>query len=142
MTLWLAILLLTYVSSYQANGTIATYVDAIELNHVYDCKAQHIYDQIIFWERSPTNGKMYVRAWCLADESQDGTGWANRRPCLNHTTGQYQVDWHDSDAKILRKITSGVLRESWTTNDPERDNQKILAVGLRFALPKLFKPEE
>ena len=55
------------------------HVDAIELNHFHDQRGHLVYDQVIFWERTPVNGRFQVRAWCLVDDRET----LNRRPLLN-----------------------------------------------------------
>lgn len=111
-------------------NTIAESVDCIELNHYFDKCGKLVYDQVIFYERTPTTGKFQVRAWCLVEDREE----LNRRPVRNEETGVYQVDWFDSDKRVKRKITSRLFRESWTQLDPERENKKILDERLRRSL--------
>jgi len=94
--------------------------DMIELNHKYDDKGIHTFDQIIYWHRRPENGKYCVRAWHIvgAYDSQD------TYPVYNHKSNLYIVNWYDRDARLHRIIKSRIYRETWTHNDPEKDDKK------------------
>lgn len=118
-------------------------VDLIELNHAYDTKAKHIYDQVIFYELDPVTGKFFVRAWCLTDDNNVASD-ENRRPIKNHTNDLYEVYWNDTlhSKPIRRKIKSHLYRESWTQIDPEKENKNILEERLRVPLIIPFKKKE
>jgi hypothetical protein len=116
--------------SSKGNDVVEEYVDLIELNHFYDQQGRHVYDQVIFYERTPDTGRFQVRAWCLV-EDRDAL---NRRPVKNSETQRYQVDWLDNDQRLMRKITSHLYRESWSQIDPERVNKKIYDERLRILL--------
>jgi hypothetical protein len=124
------ILLLAFLSVGKFGSVGAEYVDAIELSHIYDAKGSLIFDQVIFYERTPVTGKFQVRAWCLVEDREH----LNRRPVKNEETGIYQVDWYDTDKKILRKLTSRIFRESWSQVDPERADKKFHDERNRIAL--------
>lgn len=127
----LAAILFAFVSAPLALLNQATeYVDMLELNHFYDPRGQHVFDQVIFYEQAPETGRFQVRAWCLVEDRE----LLNRRPVKNITNGLYQVDWLDTDQRLSRKITSRILRESWTQDDPERANKRELEERLRIAL--------
>lgn len=131
-------LLLAFVLSVpiRIEDQATEYVDLIETNHYFDHQGRLVYDQVVFYERTPTTGKFQVRAWCLVDDRE----YLNRRPVKNETTGLYQVDWYDTDKRILRKLTSRLFRESWSQVDPERDNKRFHPERLRVELVK--KPEK
>lgn len=131
----IVILLLTIIAS--TSTCIDQYVDLIELNHYFDKRGSLVYEQVIFYERTPTTGRFQVMSWCLANDEQP-----NRRPAKNETSGLYQVDWFDTDQRLLRKITSRLYRESWTQTDPERDNKRVHPDGLRIGLVKRFEAVE
>ena len=111
-------------------------VDLIELNHFYDIKGGHVYDQVIFYELDPATGKFFVRAWCLTEDNHTAGTSENRRPIKNHTNDLYEVYWTDTSHSkpIKRKIKSRLYRESWTQTDPERENKKIHDERLRISL--------
>ena len=126
------------VTSKGGNDTAEEYVDLIELNHFYDNQGRHVYDQVIFYEKTPDTGRFQVRAWCLVEDRD----FRNRRPIKNMETKLYQVDWFDNDQRLHRIITSRLFRESWTQVDPERANKKIVEERSRIALvqnPKKFQ---
>ena len=113
----------------------------IELNHFYDQHGRPVYDQVIFYERAAETGRFQVRAWCLVEDRES----LNRRPVKNYETQLYQVDWFDTDQRLLRKITSRLYRESWTQIDPERVNKKIHDERSRIAMaqsPRKFQTTE
>ena len=134
-------LVLCATISHKGNHFAEEYVDLIELSHFYDQRGRLVYDQVIFYERAPETGRFQVRAWCLVEDREN----LNRRPVKNHQTELYQVDWFDTDQRLLRKITSRLYRESWTQIDPERTNKKIHDERLRISMiqsPKKFMPPE
>jgi len=114
----------------QRTGSIEEHVDLIELNHFYDAKGRHVYDQVIFYEQSPETARFQVRAWCLVEDREV----YHRRPVRNPETQLMSVDWLDNDQKILRKITSKQFRESWSQIDPERANKRMLDERYRTSL--------
>lgn len=129
----LVLLVVLALSSYSIFSSVAREnVDAIELNHFYDKSGKLVYDQVVFYEFSPVDGKFNVRGWCLVEDSHN----LNRRPIKNELSGLYQVDWLDTDARVLRKVTSRTFRESWTQTDPERDNKKYLHESSRLSLSR------
>jgi hypothetical protein len=112
-------------------------VDAIELNHSFDERGRLIYDQVIFWERTPATGRFQVRAWCLVDDSQV----AHRRP-LRNDNGLYECDVVDTNERLTRRIVSRLFRESWTQIDPEREDKKRHPESLRIELVKRKRVDE
>jgi hypothetical protein len=132
MRVVLLVILFLSSAAFRSKETVSESVDLIELNHFYDKMGQIIYDQVIFYEKAPENGRFRVRAWCLADDREH----PNRRPVKSETTGFYHVDWRDTDAKLLRHIKSRLLRETWTQADPEREDKKQLHESLRRSLIK------
>jgi hypothetical protein len=118
-------------------GSVEEFVDLIELNHFYDAHGAHVYDQVIFYERSPETARFQVRAWCLVEDRDLYT----RRPMWNPETKIVAVDWLDNDQRLLRKIKSKQFRESWTQIDPERADKRRLDERYRTALIQYPKKE-
>jgi hypothetical protein len=104
--------------------------DLIELNHFYDLRGVHIYDQVIFWERHPGSGRYQVRAWILVEDRES----LNRRPIKDVASSRWSCTYFDTEALVLRRIHSPLFRESWTQIDPERENKKLLDERLRKLL--------
>lgn len=98
--------------------------DLLELNHHYDQRGCHVYDQLIIWTRNPANGRFEVRAWTLCDVQ-------GKYP-IKGASGIYRVNWSDSGK--TRDIVSRQFRESWTQIDPEREDQKRVHVEERIRL--------
>lgn len=125
-----SMILLLLSTPWNFNNHVDEYVDLIEMNHFYDHRGRLVYDQVIFYERAVETGRFQVRCWCLVEDRED----LNRRPVKSEQTNLYQVDWFDTDQRLLRKITSRLYRESWTQIDPERANKKIHDERSRIAL--------
>lgn len=128
----LAIMLAILSIPFTLRDSAEEHVGLIELNHFYDQRGSLVYDQVIFYERAPENGRFQVRAWCLVEDREQ----LNRRPIKNETTGLYQVDYYDKDNRLTRKLTSRLYRETWSQVDPERNNKKRHDERLRIALVK------
>lgn len=116
-------------SGWGSVGVAAEYVDLIEINHHYDCRGCHVYDQVIFWRRNPATLRFQVGFWTLCDQQ-------DKYP-VRLADGLVHCRWQDG--KLFRDVRSQMLRESWTQTDPERqDQRKLLEVdrcGL-IAIPK------
>lgn len=123
--------------SIPLNLTTHEHVDAIELNHFFDQRGHLVYDQLVFWERNPANGRFQVRAWCLVDDRET----LNRRP-LKNDNGLYECFAVDSNERLTRRIVSRVFRESWSQTDPEREDKKHHHESLRIELVKRKRVEE
>ena len=78
----------TVAGRVSSDGTLSECVDLIELNHFYDRQGKHVYDQVIFYERHPGNGKYHVRAWCLVEDRES----LNRRPLRDEVSNLYRVE--------------------------------------------------
>ena len=89
-----------------ASEPIVDRVDLIEVNHVYDGRGKHVFDQLIFWDWS--EDRYEVRAWRLLKTKGQ---WPEKR-------GQ---DWVATmtDGERLREIRATIFRETWTQYDPE-----------------------
>ena len=111
---------------------VSEYVDCIELNHFFDDRGRLVYDQVIFYEQTPTTGKFQVRAWCLVEDRE----LLNRRPIKNEVTALYEVEYVDTNDRLAHRIRSRLFRESWSQSDPERDDKKKHPESLRIGLAK------
>jgi hypothetical protein len=113
------LLLLASLGAGQSWGSVGVaheYVDMIEINHHYDCRGCHVYDQVIFWRQNPATLRFEVGSWILCDEQ-------NKYP-TRLSDGLIHCRWRDGQQ--LRDVRSRVLRESWTQTDPERVNRRQL----------------
>ena len=98
--------------------------DLLELNHHYDMRGCHVYDQLIVWRQNPSTFRFEVASWTLCDVQ-------GKYP-VRSQSGVYRVTWLDSGKP--REVVSRQFRESWTQTDPERDNQKRLHPDDRIRL--------
>jgi hypothetical protein len=105
------------------------HVDVIEVNHVYDARGQHVFDQTIFYEWSSQHERYQVMAWRLLKANA-------QMPIRNWQRGDYQAVWNDGS--VLRRVRSANVRHSWTQHDPEllerenlpRDQRRELTIPL------------
>jgi hypothetical protein len=102
----------------------AEHVDMLELNHHYDMRGCHIFDQMIVWRQNPATLRFEVGYWTLCD-IQD------KYPVRGYN-GLYRAVWSDSGKRI--GVFSRQFRESWTQVDPERADQRKLHVDDRIRL--------
>lgn len=106
-------------------------VDVIEVNHVYDAKGKHIFDQTIFYGWCDTECRYQVIAWRLLKHS-------SQHPIRIHEKDEYEAIW--KDGIILRKVRSKAMRETWTQEDPELREREILPREHRRELTRFCPP--
>ena len=122
---------LTAIASGPGGGealSINERVDLIELNHFYDDRGRHAFDQIIFYEWSPDFRRFHVIAWSLIDDD------LHRMPTRAPGSDETIVNWFDRDARVYRQIRSKLYRETWGRVDPERANKKLMEEKHRVSL--------
>jgi len=92
-------------------------VDLLEVNHkLGDCgKEQFV--QVILWEWSPDYRRYHVVCW-----------WIVHRPSETPSSHRRVVEHGGRRIKYLD------FRESWTCNDPERDNRELFPESERARL--------
>lgn len=100
-------------------------VDVIEVNHLYDTKGEHVFDQLIFWEPVGRDGKRTVRDWRLLKV-------AHQTPTSRHRDGLTVVTW--TDGSTFRQVTAENICETWTQYDPELVNRAVLPLERRRGL--------
>lgn len=103
-------------------------VDLIELNHKYGENGQHVFDQVIFWERHPGSGKYRVLDWRMVEDAI----YFSRRPKLDQSGSMYAVTW--SEGGDYFDVRSRIFRESWTQTDPEVLDKKVWPDSCRAKL--------
>lgn len=106
------------------------YCDMIELNNKYDDKCIHVYSQIIFWKKNPSNGKYEVMEFIMVEDRES----LNRRP-IKQNDERYHVYYKNSEQDKIYHIISPIYKESWTQIDPEIENKKLVPERQRFKLP-------
>jgi hypothetical protein len=104
------------------------HVDLAELNSFHDCNGRHVYDQVIFYEWSPSLHRYHVRAWVLSD--------GDKQPQRDYRTGLYVTKYTERDSNLSRTVTATHFRRSWTQTDPERENKRLLPEHERHSLTK------
>ncbi len=99
----------------------------IELNHRYDEFDRHCYDQVLMWDWNAEYRRHDVQAWFLLNANG-----LHERP---RRVGEFYIVDIVRDGKSYR-IKSKLFRETWTYNDPERDNKNLTDEKLRRGLKK------
>ncbi|GIW92823.1 MAG: hypothetical protein KatS3mg110_0864 [Pirellulaceae bacterium] len=122
--LWMAAVL---VGSNPAALVVTDQVDLIEVNHYFDEHGRHVFDQTIYYEWCPVQGRYQVRAWRLVKSP-------SQVPSRDPVTGQYSALWHDGG--VLRRVFAKSVRETWTQYDPELSEQEFLPKDQRRDLCK------
>ena len=156
---WLVILLASFFAdSQQYNLVIDDTSDYVEINHVYrydegEKEYQKRMIQVIWWEWRDSvlleqqdilgNGtgnwkrsgcfvvKDFRVTWSNSSSPQDTLHIAPRRD-----KRKYICLFYDKDDKVMRKVTSGWLTTTHTTNDREIDNRTIVRIENRNKLTK------
>lgn len=102
-------------------------VDLVEVNHFYDEKGQLVYEQLIFYDWSPTMNHFNVRAYRLLKSPV-------QFPRRSRGNLGFVAVWQDGD--VLRKIHAKTIRESWTQYDPEMLERDFLPKDQRRNLER------
>lgn len=122
------LLVLMLVCHIDHSTILTDHVAIIEVNHFYDGKGKHVFDQVIFWDWG--GSRFEVMDWRKFKTDL-------QFPRKNWRTGHYETIWHDDN--ILRRVTSDSFRETWTQYDPEVEDRKYLPKELRRGLRRPIK---
>lgn len=107
---------------------VREHVDLMELNHKYDNRGCYTFSQVIFWERSPANGKYHVRDWMIVDVEESLC-------CIPVKRGGIYASAFVKNG-VFYDVRSQLFRESWTNTDPEIEDGKVYPKHLRKLLTK------
>ena len=121
-------LLLLAVSLLPGEDVVRESVDLVEVNHLFNDKGEHVFDQVVFYDLDLPNGKFQVRAWRLIKS-------ADQLPYRDWRHGDYVTMWYDGEQ--LRRVRSPSLQETWTQYDPEQVEREFLPKEKRRNLRKL-----
>lgn len=123
---WLFLFVIGVGPGMVSNSMVANQrVDLIELNHFIDPEGREVFRQVLFYDWSGTHRRYVVRAWRLVKaESQ--------LPRRRWSPPAYQCVWHDDG--LLREVSAPSFRETWTQQDPERENRKLVREDERVPL--------
>lgn len=97
----------------------------MELNHFVDENGREVFQQVIFYDWSKRDRQFHVRAWRLIKSDQ-------QLPVRSWDPPMYQCEW--SDSGLVKQVTAPSMRETWTQEDPERKNRRILSEDRRIPL--------
>ena len=126
-----SVLLVFVIGSNPIEDVPCNRVDLMEVNHFHDDHGRLVFDQVIFYEWSPQQGRHQVQAWRLLKNS-------HQRPRRDYPTGDYVATWQDGET--LREVRSATVRESWTQYDPELVEREHLPKEKRKELVKARQP--
>jgi hypothetical protein len=126
-TISLAILLAATALS-PPETVVADYVDVIEINHFYDEQGKLVFDQVLYFDWSPSQSRYNVRAWRLLKSPA-------QVPQKDGQRGDYVATFFDGDA--LRTVRAASFRETWTQHDPELAEREYLPKEHRRELRSL-----
>jgi hypothetical protein len=90
--------------------------DAVEINHKIDRDGKEQFVQIIAWNWCPEYQRFNCEGWAMA---MDWRARERRVEFRANATG----DW--------RLVRGESIRETWTRNDPEVDNQRVYPTACR-----------
>jgi hypothetical protein len=121
------VLTVAFLGSNPAEYILVDRVDLIELNHYYDEHGRHVFDQTIYYDWCPIQGRYNVRTWRLVKTP-------SQLPWRDAHSGRYTAIWHDGG--VVRKVTADFMRETWTQYDPELVEQEYLPKDMRRDLSK------
>ena len=105
-----ALLMTTSIISSPDASVIRDDVDLVELNHYHDTRGEHVFDQLIFYDWSRQTRRFQVRAWRLIKSD-------SQLPRRDYRNDRWLIRWHDEG--VLREVSAGSRRETWTQYDPE-----------------------
>ena len=126
---WKTAVTLALLSAVPREDIVTDEVDLVEYNHYYDEEARHVFDQLIFYNWSMTEGRFQVRTWRLIRSPV-------QLPTRNWHAGGYDVLW--TDGEVTRRVHARALRETWTQHDPEMRERTFLPKDRRqeFVTPR------
>lgn len=113
-------------------------VEVVEINHFHDENMRLVYDQIIYYDWNPADGRYDVVDWRFI-KSPGQIPVRDRRSC-----GFVSI-WHDfKEHDVLRKVLSRSIRETWTNYDPEQRESELRPAANRRGLrgPPGFMPSD
>jgi len=114
-------------SNEHLEGPITTdRVDMIEVNHNFDEQNNRlILSQIIYWEWSPYFSEFIVMHWQLIGEGKKHT-------VVRKGPNEYISIGFDDER--LRVVKARSFKETWTYDDPEVVNQRLVPKNERIGL--------
>jgi hypothetical protein len=106
-------------------------VDVIELNHFHDDQGRPVFDQILFYDWSASDGRYQLRDWRLLKSP-------NQIPLANTRDREYVAVWNDpKTVGGMRATKAKIVRETWTHLDPELVEREFLPEHLRRRLKEI-----
>ena len=123
-------MLLTVLSLSPPGDVAWDNVDLVEVNHFYDDRGRHVFDQVIFYDWCSKQCRFNVRAWRLMKKP-------GQMPQRDWRTNKYVAVWHDG--AVLRKVQADHFRETWSQRDPELEERAFLPKNQRRELLQIGK---
>lgn len=98
-------------------GVTQAKVDLVEWNHFLDDSGREVFQQVVFYDWSRTNRQFEVRAWRLIKDP-------SQRPRRHGGADSYLIRWRDKH--VTREVLAKSMRRTWSQEDPERANRRLL----------------
>lgn len=108
--------------------------DMLELNHFYDPSHGYQYSQVIAWIWDGEYLRMDTVAWRLVEPEVSVLELPVK------VGNQWQAMHYDTEARDMVSFYAPRFRQTWTFNDPEKVNKKLLREGCRQKLLFLCVP--
>ena len=126
MVVYLAALLtmVSVVASDLSRRTVEA-VDCVEVNHFHTSQGEPAFVQLILWDWDQEDSAYHVRAWKMIEAIE---------PMPTRSNGRWFVRYHDRTDHLDRVIVCRQGKESWTQNDPERDDKRMWPETMRQRL--------
>lgn len=93
---------------------VAPRCDMAEINHVHNECGEVRFTQVIAWEWLPDRREYHAQDWCYVQS------W---------NTNEKLLTYRNRDR--VGQVRFRVYRETWTTNDPERDDSRVFSERYR-----------
>jgi hypothetical protein len=90
------------------------HVDCVEVNHFHSIQGEPAFTQLILWDWDQEDSAYHVRSWKMIEANE---------PMPMKQDGRWFVRYHDRTDHLDRVVVCRHGKESWTQNDPERDDK-------------------
>lgn len=152
----IALFLSVLISHANPEYIPVTYVDAIEINHIYSVSGDFVFDQVVFWnysKREDFNFREVVDWRIIKDVRVDRTEEDIKKikqfftdnkiellkinnkyvgPNICKTNNRYSYVFYDGE--VLRKIIGKTYYETYTKKDSEIKHRELMGQDLRKKL--------
>lgn len=101
------------------------HVDCVEVNHFHDINGHQCYTQLIAWEWNEEESTHHVCSWKIIEANETLPTKQNSK---------WIARYHDRTEHLDRVLVTSYVKETWTQNDPERDDKETWPEAMRRRL--------